>query len=242
MSSSSAASSSDSESSTAPVRAAQTKPGKSSKSKVSKPQAAEAKSKEETSASSEEDASSDEDEDAGEQEEEEEPVLSHAERRRQKKKQQREVPSTSDDPSKEKQPKSVKNTADLAPSKLPKRQNSIWVGNLSFKTTADALKQFFEGCGEVTRIHMPMKMASGGKGMKGAVKENRGLVVNVTCPLQVSVYIYFACPDRFAYVDFATPDQKMVAVAMSENHLDGRRLLIKDGTTLCILVLRNKYS
>lgn len=177
-----------------PVRAAQTEPGKSSMSKVSKPRAAEDNIKEDSSLSSgeyEDSASLDEDEDASEQEEDE-PVLSHAERRRQKKKQQREVPSTSDDPSKEKQPKSVKNTADLAPSKLPKRQNSIWVGNLSFKTTADALKQFFEGCGEVTRIHMPMKMASGGKGMKGAVKENRGLVANVAHPLLSSVYICFA--------------------------------------------------
>ena len=33
----------------------------------------------------------------------------------------------------------------------------------------------------------------------------------------------------FAYVDFATLDAKTVAIAMSENHLEGRRLLIKDG-------------
>jgi hypothetical protein len=34
---------------------------------------------------------------------------------------------------------------------------------------------------------------------------------------------------RFAYVDFATPDGKKVAVAMSEQTLLGRRLLIKEG-------------
>lgn len=34
---------------------------------------------------------------------------------------------------------------------------------------------------------------------------------------------------RFAYVDFATPDAKTVAITLSENPLDGRRLLIKDG-------------
>lgn len=34
---------------------------------------------------------------------------------------------------------------------------------------------------------------------------------------------------RFAYVDFATPEAKVAAIAMSENPLDGRRLLIKDG-------------
>ncbi|KZT72480.1 RNA-binding domain-containing protein, partial [Daedalea quercina L-15889] len=33
----------------------------------------------------------------------------------------------------------------------------------------------------------------------------------------------------FAYVDFATPDAKTVAITLSENPLDGRRLLIKDG-------------
>ncbi|TFY54410.1 hypothetical protein EVJ58_g8885, partial [Rhodofomes roseus] len=35
--------------------------------------------------------------------------------------------------------------------------------------------------------------------------------------------------NRFAYVDFATPDAKTIAITRSENPLDGRRLLIKDG-------------
>ena len=33
----------------------------------------------------------------------------------------------------------------------------------------------------------------------------------------------------FSYVDFATPESNVAAIAMSENPLDGRRLLIKDG-------------
>lgn len=33
----------------------------------------------------------------------------------------------------------------------------------------------------------------------------------------------------FAYVDFATPDAKTIAITFSETNLDGRRLLIKDG-------------
>jgi len=33
----------------------------------------------------------------------------------------------------------------------------------------------------------------------------------------------------FAYVDFATPDGKTLAIICSEKNLDGRRLLIKDG-------------
>ncbi|KAG1873638.1 hypothetical protein DFJ58DRAFT_695872 [Suillus subalutaceus] len=81
----------------------------------------------------------------------------------------------------------------------PKRQNSVWVGNLWFKTTPDALRDFFDGVGEITRIHMPTK-----KGTKG---ENMG----------------------FAYVDFATPDAKVTAITQSERDLHGRNLLVKDG-------------
>ena len=34
---------------------------------------------------------------------------------------------------------------------------------------------------------------------------------------------------RFAYVDFATPEAKTLAIALSESPLKGRKLLIKDG-------------
>ncbi|EPT03662.1 hypothetical protein FOMPIDRAFT_1035281 [Fomitopsis schrenkii] len=147
---------------------------------------------------------------ASEQEEDEDnPVLSHKDQRRQKKKELKQkaaaAAATLSEKQKGKQP--VKNSAELAPSKLPRRQHSVWVGNLAFKTTPDALRRFFDGVGEITRIHMPMKMASGGPGGGAARKESRG----------------------FAYVDFATPDAKTVAITLSENPLDGRRLLIKDG-------------
>ena len=114
--------------------------------------------------------------------EEDVPVLSHAELRRQKKKEAKtknpaaDKPDTEESTTQGKKVPKVKNTAELAPSKVPKRQNSVWVGNLSFKTTPDALRQFFDGVGEITRVHMPIKMASGGPGGRGAVKENRGLV------------------------------------------------------------------
>ncbi|KAE9382762.1 hypothetical protein BT96DRAFT_845074, partial [Gymnopus androsaceus JB14] len=75
--------------------------------------------------------------------------------------------------------------------------------NLSFKTTPEALRNFFDGVGEITRIHMPMKIAL----RLNMPPENRG----------------------FAYVDFATPDAKIVAVTLSEKPLIGRKLLIKDG-------------
>ena len=70
----------------------------------------------------------------------------------------------------------MKNTAELPPSKVPKRQNSVWVGNLSYKTTPVSLRGFFEGVGEITRIHMPMKMVTGGPDDKRPRQENRGLV------------------------------------------------------------------
>lgn len=82
------------------------------------------------------------------------PVLSHAEKRRQKKKQ-----ADEENPAKK---------AKLDP--LGKRQNSVWVGNMSYKTTEDDLKMFFNGCGEVTRINLPRKPSTR-PGVKG---EGRG--------------------------------------------------------------------
>ncbi|KAJ7639274.1 hypothetical protein FB45DRAFT_1001197 [Roridomyces roridus] len=121
------------------------------------------------------------------------PVLSHAEQRRQKKKEKQ-----------EKQPAKKRKLPDgSAVAVPPKRQNSVWVGNLSFKTTTENLTDFFKDVGEVTRVNMPTK-AAGGPGMKPV---NRG----------------------FAYVDFTTVEAKKNAIAMSEQNLFGRRLLIKDG-------------
>ncbi|KAI0268214.1 hypothetical protein BC834DRAFT_923290 [Gloeopeniophorella convolvens] len=126
------------------------------------------------------------------------PVLSHAAKRKQKRAQAKKA-SSSESP--EKKPKKEGDAGGH-----PKRQNSVWIGNLSFKTTPESLKRFFDGVGEITRINLPTKAVGGPPG--GQVRrENRG----------------------FAYVDFATPDAKTIAIAMSEKHLEGRRLLIKDG-------------
>ena len=46
--------------------------------------------------------------------------------------------------------------------------------------------------------------------------------------LEVPIHSFYHI--SFAYVDFATPDAKTIAITLSENPLDGRRLLIKDGT------------
>ncbi|KZS97833.1 hypothetical protein SISNIDRAFT_481720 [Sistotremastrum niveocremeum HHB9708] len=123
---------------------------------------------------------------------EEAPVLSHAAKRR----------ANAGKPVKGKQPVEAK--PDLHGK--PHRENSVWVGNLAFKTTPDALRNFFDGVGMITRIHMPTKATPANK-WKEARIENQG----------------------FAYVDFETSDAKTVAITLSEGHLDGRKLLIKDG-------------
>ncbi|EIN10955.1 hypothetical protein PUNSTDRAFT_100868 [Punctularia strigosozonata HHB-11173 SS5] len=137
--------------------------------------------------------------------EEDVPALSHAERRRQKKKQKMQK---GDQPAKSPEAThSDPKSRDAKTESSAKRQHSVWVGNLSFKTTEDALKAFFDGVGDITRIHLPLKPPVNGQRGPGVRKENRG----------------------FAYVDFATAGAKQVAIAMSEQNLDGRRLLIKDG-------------
>ncbi|THV08143.1 hypothetical protein K435DRAFT_707727 [Dendrothele bispora CBS 962.96] len=135
------------------------------------------------------------------------PPLSHAEKRRQKKKEKLEAEAQKDGPPKKKRKladgKARVSDSTAEDKRRAARQNSVWVGNLSFKTTPEALRGFFEGVGEITRINMPTKPA-GKPGVKG---ENRG----------------------FAYVDFSTPDAKIVAITLSERPLNGRKLLIKDG-------------
>lgn len=106
-------------------------------------------------------------------------VLSHKEQRRLKKKLAKEGSSqgaekVGDDPKQKKRskPGSKSKETNDGESKL-KRQNSIWVGNLSYKTTSDALRSFFKEAGEVTRVHMPTQ-ASGGPGGVNQGQKNRG--------------------------------------------------------------------
>ena len=56
-----------------------------------------------------------------------------------------------------------------------KRENSIWVGNLCYKTTPESLRRFFDGVGEVTRVHLPTKLGKASPGdHPPARRENRG--------------------------------------------------------------------
>ncbi|KAK7054103.1 hypothetical protein R3P38DRAFT_3171626 [Favolaschia claudopus] len=150
-------------------------------------------------AAEESDSDSDSSDESGAEEEEEGPVLSHAEKRRQKR---REKEEKLGNPAKKR--KLADATAAATTGAPAKRQNSVWVGNMMFKTTPEALTEFFKGVGEITRINMPMKAATA----PGVKPDNRG----------------------YAYVDFTTPEAQKAAIALSEQNLLGRKLLIKDGS------------
>lgn len=160
------------------------------------------------------------------------PVLSHAEKRRRKREAKRaeKLKDVDVDDHPKKKRKLKDGTSQIADSSTTttttKRQNSVWVGNLSFKTQHENLQDFFKWAGEITRIHMPTKVRGG----PGTQPENRGCVfVNLLCH-NAHLLSLHVC--SFAYVDFATPEAKIAAVALSEQPLLGRRLLIKDGMNI----------
>jgi RNA recognition motif-containing protein len=97
------------------------------------------------------------------------PVLSHAAKRKQKKALLKEsIP-----PTKKKEEETTTTTGHPS-----KRQNSIWVGNLCYKTTPDSLRRFFDGVGEITRVYLPTKFVSKAAAPgEPARRENRGCVV-----------------------------------------------------------------
>ncbi|KAG1057838.1 hypothetical protein G6F43_000366 [Rhizopus delemar] len=74
----------------------------------------------------------------------------------------------------------------------------VWVGNLSYSTTVETIRNFFTDCGTITRVKCPK-----GNGVKN---KNKG----------------------FAYIFFATTEEQAKAIAKSEQELEGRSLLIKD--------------
>jgi hypothetical protein len=130
-------------------------------------------------------------------------VLSHAERRRQKKKQkQNQLTAALESPRKKRKlddgtgtlpPSNVsidaraKTTSKVSATDDPRRQkhqNSIWVGNMSFRTTQDTLRGFFDGVGTITRVHMPMRR---GNQMQS---ENMGCVLS--SPLSPSPFTLYS--------------------------------------------------
>ncbi|KAK4199341.1 hypothetical protein QBC40DRAFT_282033 [Triangularia verruculosa] len=91
----------------------------------------------------------------------------------------------------------------------------IWIGNLRFTVTKQELKQWFvDNSGgaitldDITRVHLPTAKPTSAPGAGGPKKptENRG----------------------FAYVDFATFEANVAAIALSETEWYRRKVLIKD--------------
>ncbi|AEO63506.1 0fa193f3-2518-489a-a5b7-15a10a8f43a7 [Thermothielavioides terrestris] len=96
--------------------------------------------------------------------------------------------------------------------KKERSPHGVWIGNLPFTTTkAELRKWLVDNSGgsiaddAITRVHMPTTKPAAGAGPK-KTPENRG----------------------FAYVDFASFDANVAAIALSETELNGRKLLIKD--------------
>jgi hypothetical protein len=110
--------------------------------------------------------------------------LSHAQKRKQKKGKLVVLPPRPDTDADNTKPTGTTQDSEVAHDDISaergKRQNSIWVGNLSFKTTSQALRAFFEEAGEVTRVNMPMKpngtQTGAGKWVKATPvgSENKG--------------------------------------------------------------------
>lgn len=107
---------------------------------------------------------------------------------------------------------------DAAPAKPEQEKRSehgIWVGNLPWSVSKEDLKSFLINQGPmpdeaITRIHMPSpddkKPANKVESRFTRTQHNKG----------------------FAYVDFSTAEYTLAAVALSEELLGGRRVLIKN--------------
>lgn len=105
-----------------------------------------------------------------------------------------------------------------ADKKSHKSEFSVWIGNMSFDTTADDIKRFLVAktasndgetkavitAKDITRLKLPLAPGSKHGGKK---------------PVKIR---------GFAYVDFKTKLQADTVVALSEEYLNGRNLLIKD--------------
>ncbi|OBT60789.1 hypothetical protein VE03_09967 [Pseudogymnoascus sp. 23342-1-I1] len=101
------------------------------------------------------------------------------------------------------------------PEQEKRSEHGIWVGNLPWSVSKEDLKSFLINQGPmpeeaITRIHMPSpddkKSANKVESRFTRTQHNKG----------------------FAYVDFSTAEHTLAAVALSEELLGGRRVLIKN--------------
>ncbi|KAL1874412.1 hypothetical protein VTK73DRAFT_338 [Phialemonium thermophilum] len=102
--------------------------------------------------------------------------------------------------------------------KKTRSPHGVWIGNLPFTVTKGELRKWLvDNSGgaiaddAITRVHLPTnkpdkKAAAAAAAPKKPAAENKG----------------------FAYVDFASFEARVAAVALSETELGGRKLLIKD--------------
>lgn len=95
--------------------------------------------------------------------------------------------------------------------KKERSPHSVWIGNLRFTVTRDDLRSWLVAnsggaiaADAITRVHLPASKNA----PKNAAFENRG----------------------FAYVDFASFDASVAAIALSETEWHRRKLLIKDAS------------
>jgi len=118
------------------------------------------------------------------------PVLSHAAKRKQKKKATllKEAVPTRSSTKKQKKEEDASHSV--------KRQNSVWVGNLCYKTTPESLRRFFEGVGEITRVHLPTKLGNASPG-ESAKRENRGCVFRYYRLYRIVLFCSTPDPTKF---------------------------------------------
>ncbi|KKF97524.1 Nucleolar protein 13 [Ceratocystis platani] len=97
--------------------------------------------------------------------------------------------------------------------KRPRSEHCVWVGNLPFQVTTTELRKWLvDNSGgviledSITRVKMP---SSKEHKLPNGQSQNKG----------------------FAYVDFDTLGAKVAAIALSENSIGTRKLLIKDSTS-----------
>lgn len=111
-----------------------------------------------------------------------------------------------------------------AAAKKERSPYGVWIGNLRFHVTRTQLREWLVANSGgvitddlITRIHMPTNKPEkkekrvGGSKRDEEEEEKKG-----------------AQNKGFAYVDFATLEANVAAIALSENDLAGRKLLIKD--------------
>ena len=111
-----------------------------------------------------------------------------------------------------------------AAAKKERSPYGVWIGNLRFHVTRTQLREWLVANSGgvitnelITRIHMPTNKPEkkekrvGGSKRDDEDEEKKG-----------------AQNKGFAYVDFATLEANVAAIALSENDLAGRKLLIKD--------------